>query len=165
MMSLVGNQTRKSYSFKSAGLKEEDQEEVIPKAQKLPIGIATPIQLSRDAGGLLIMHKDIDKQLSDNLRNLLLTNHGERLGFYDFGANLRPLVFDLGTDTADSEAIRRIKSTTNKYMPFISLEGFQVFVDRHDNKDVAKVGIQITYRIPRLDTALRTLELMLYMGG
>ena len=111
------------------------------------------------------MHKDIDKQLSDNLRNLLLTNHGERLGFYDFGANLRPLVFDLGTDTADQEAIRRIKRTTNKYMPFISLEGFQVFVDRKDNKAVAKVGVQITYKIPRLDTALRSLEVMLFMGG
>ena len=108
---------------------------------------------------------DIDKQLSDNLRNLLLTNHGERLGYYDFGANLRPLVFDLGTDEADQEAIRRIKRTTNKYMPFISLEGFQVFVDRKDNKAVAKVGVQITYKIPRLDAALRSLEVMLYMGG
>lgn len=164
-MSLIGNQTRKSYSFKSVGVQEEDTKTVVDRAQKLPIGIKTPIQISSEAGGLFSMHKDIDKQLSDNLRNLLLTNHGERLGYYDFGANLRPLVFDLGTDEADQEAIRRIKRTTNKYMPFISLEGFQVFVDRKDNKAVAKVGVQITYKIPRLDAALRSLEVMLYMGG
>ena len=164
-MSLIGNQTRKSYSFKSVGVQSEDSKAVVDRTQKLPIGIKTPIQISNDAGGLFTMHKDIDKQLSDNLRNLLLTNHGERLGFYDFGANLRPLVFDLGTDTADQEAIRRIKRTTNKYMPFISLEGFQVFVDRKDNKAVAKVGVQRTNKIPRLDTALRSLEVMLFMGG
>ena len=164
-MSLVGNQTRKLYSFKSVGLKESEQEKTTPSSQKLPVGIVTPIQISKDAGGLFTMHKDIDKQLSDNLRNLLMTNHGERLGFYDFGANLRPLVFDLGTDTADEEAVRRIKRATNKYMPFIALEGFQVFVDRSDNKNVAKIGVQITYKIPRLDQALRSLEVMLYMGG
>ena len=164
-MSLVGNQTRKSYSFKSVGITEEEKAVVVDRSQKLPVGIKTPIQISRDDGGLFVMHKDIDKQLSDNLRNLILTNHGERLGFYDFGANLRPLLFDLGTDEADTEAIRRIRKTTNRYMPFISLEGFQVFVDRNDNKEVAKIGIQITYRIPRLDTQLRTLEVMMYMGG
>jgi phage baseplate assembly protein W len=164
-MSLTGNQTRKSYSFKSVGIQTKDPETIVPRAQKLPIGIKTPIQLGTDAGGLFVMHKDIDKQLSDNLRNLILTNHGERLGFYDFGANLRELTFDLGTDSADKEAISRIKRTTNKYMPFISLEGFQVFVDREDNKSVAKVGIQVTYTIPRLDTALRSLEVMLFMGG
>ena len=164
-MSLIGNQTRKSYSFKSVGVQAEDTKAVVDRTQRLPVGINTPIQFWNEAGGLCSMHKDIGKQLSDNLRNLLLTNHGERLGHYDFGANLRPLVFDLGTDEADQEAIRRIKRTTSKYMPFISLEGFQVFVDREDNKAVAKVGVQITYKIPRLDTALRSLEVMLYMGG
>tara|TARA_Y100001938_G_C8064472_1_gene419347 strand:- start:643 stop:1137 length:495 start_codon:yes stop_codon:yes gene_type:complete len=164
-MSLTGNQTRKTYSFKSVGVQTKDPATTIPRDQKLPIGIKTPIQLSTDAGGLFVMHKDIDKQLSDNLRNLILTNHGERLAFYDFGANLRDLVFDLGTDTADQEAIRRIKRATDKYMPFISLENFQVFVDREDNKQVAKVGIQITYTIPRLDKAVRSLEVMLFMGG
>jgi len=164
-MSLTGNQTRKSYSFKSVGLQTKEPTSIEIRAQKLPIGIKTPIQVSTDSGGLFVMHKDLDKQLADNLRNLILTNYGERLGFYDFGGNLRPLVFDLGTDEADQEAIRRIKKASNKYMPFISLEGFQVFVDRFDNKQVAKVGIQVTYKIPRLDTALRSLEVMLYMGG
>lgn len=164
-MSLTGNQTRKSYSFKSAGKSKAEIDAELPIApKKLPIGIKTPIQISRDTG-LFEMHTDIAKQISDNLRNLILTNHGERLGFYDFGANLMPLVFELGTDEADQKAIDRINNTVRKYMPFVSLLGFQVFVDRVDNKQVGKVGIQITYNIPLIDQAVRSMEVMLYVGG
>ena len=35
----------------------------------------------------------------------------------------------------------------------------------NDNKEVAKVGIQITYTIPRVDNYIRSLEVMLYIGG
>tara|TARA_B100001287_G_C22617176_1_gene498226 strand:- start:367 stop:861 length:495 start_codon:yes stop_codon:yes gene_type:complete len=164
-MSLVRNQTRKVYSFKSSGKsKSELEKEVTDTPVKLPIGIKTPITISR-GNGLFEMHTDLSRQISDNLRNLILTNHGERLGFYDFGANLGPLVFDLGTDQGDALAIDRIRESVRKYMPFVSLQNFQVFIDRHDNKTLAKVGIQITYGIPLLDTATRSLEVMLYMGG
>ena len=164
-MSLTGNQTRKTYSFKSAGKNRSQIEAETPVTpKKLPIGIKTPIQLSRDTG-LLEMHTDISKQISDNLRNLIMTNHGERLGFYDFGANLMPLVFELGSDEADQKAIDRISKSVGKYMPFVSLLGFQVFVDRNDNKEVGKVGVQITYSIPLIDQAVRSMEVMLYVGG
>jgi len=164
-MSLIGNQTRKTYSFKSVGKTKSDiKAETTDTPTQLPIGIRTPLQLSR-GNGLFEMHTDIARQISDNLRNLILTNHGERLGFYDFGANLGPLVFDLGQEEADQQAIDRIRATVGKYMPFVSLGGFQVFVDRFDNKQVAKVGIQITYTIPLIDEAIRSMEVMLYVGG
>ena len=75
------------------------------------------------------------------------------------------MVFDLGTDEADQKAIDRIRKTVSKYMPFVSLVGFQVFVDRKDNKQVGKVGVQITYTIPLIDEAVRSMEVMLYVGG
>ena len=164
MSSITRNQTRKSYSFTSAGVSRDT---VIAKPSTTvapPIGIKTPIQLSPKSG-LFDMHTDLSKQISDNLRNLLLTNHGERLGFFDFGANLRPILFDLGTDTGDTEAVNRIKSAVRKYMPYVSLSEFQVFVDRLDNKEVAKIGIQVTYSVPKLGEAIRSLELMLFFGG
>lgn len=164
-MSLTRNQTRKTYSFNSSGVRKEpvvnsDNITIRPP----PIGIKTPMQLSA-AEGLFEMHTDLSKQLSDNLRNLILTNHGERLGFYDFGANLRPILFNLGSEDGDLEAISRIKLAVRKYMPFVSLQDFQVFVDREDNKNVAKIGIQVTYTVPRISPAVRSLEIMLYMGG
>ncbi len=165
-MSLVRNQTRKTYSFKSAGIRRDNgATSAVPEvSKKPPIGIKTPLRLSQQEG-LFEMHTDISKQISDNLRNLLLTNHGERLGFFDFGANLRPILFNLGSEDGDLEAINRIKKAVSKYMPFVSLQDFQTFVDRLDNKEVAKIGIQVTYSIPRISPAVRSLEIMLYMGG
>jgi len=164
-MSLTGNQTRKTYSFKSSGkTKAAIAAEITDIPVKLPIGIRTPLQVSRGSG-LFEMHTDIARQISDNLRNLILTNHGERLGFYDFGANLGPLAFSLGQEAADEQAIERIRNSVGKYMPFVSLSAFQVFVDRFDNKEVAKVGVQVTYTVPLIDSNLRTMEVMLYLGG
>lgn len=164
-MAINPNRSRKSYSFKSSGKNAitDDTLDLVAK-EPPPIGIKTPVEISPDKG-LFTMHTDVGKQISDNLRNLIMTNYGERLGFYDFGANIRPLVFDLGSEDADQLAISRIKRAVGKYMPFVSLDGFQVFVDRHDNKEVAKVGIQVTYKIPQLDNYIRSLEVMLYLGG
>ena len=72
-MSLTGNQTRRVYSFKSSGkTKSELEQEEQESPTKLPIGIRTPIQLSRGTG-LFEMHTDMGRQISDNLRNLILT--------------------------------------------------------------------------------------------
>tara|TARA_Y100000034_G_C6691855_1_gene304664 strand:+ start:28 stop:522 length:495 start_codon:yes stop_codon:yes gene_type:complete len=164
-MSLKGNSNRKSYSFQSAG-KNVNDPALFPESTSLPkpIGIKTPLQLAA-GNGLFEMHTDLAKQISDNMRNLILTNYGERLGFYDYGANLGPLLFDLGTEAADAIAISRIRKGIEKYMPFVALSEFQVYVDREDNAATGKVGIQITYKIPKVDNYIRSLEIMLYVGG
>ena len=157
-------QTRKEYSFKSVGLSKRKTDKIVERALRPVVGIKTPITLS-SSDGIFSMHRDIADQISDNLKNLILTNHGERLGFYDFGANIKPLVFNLGSDDADLVAIERIGIAVGKYMPFVTLDNFQVYVDRFDNKEVAKVGIVITYLIPAIDKLVRKLEVMLYVGG
>ena len=103
--------------------------------------------------------------LQHNLRNLIQTNHGERLGNYFFGANLQPLVFEFSNPEVEQEAIRRIKSAVTEYMPYVNLETFEAFVENYDNKEVAKVGIRITYNMPRIEKGKRSLEIMLYVGG
>ncbi|OUU74633.1 MAG: hypothetical protein CBC29_05765 [Methylococcaceae bacterium TMED69] len=157
---------RRVYSFKSVGetvstMKAiEDSVETIA----LPIGIKTPIAFG-NGSSLFAMHKDMGQQVSDNLRNLLQTNHGERLGLFDFGANLGELVFEFGNENFEVEAISRIKRSVSKYMPYVKLETFESFTDHNDNKEVAKVAMKVTYRIPRIDARLRSLEVMLYIGG
>mgnify|MGYP005745674429 FL=1 len=164
-MSLFKTTKTTSYSFKSSGNTiSEESSFATPEVRKPPIGIQTPLRVELGQG-LFTMHTDITKVISDNLRNLILTNHGERLGFPDFGADLRPILFDLGNEAGDQLAISKIRNTVGKYMPFVSLQGFQTFVDPLDENTVAKVGIQITYKIPSIDEVLRSLEVMLYVGG
>lgn len=111
------------------------------------------------------MHYSVDEALADNFRNMVMTNHGERLGLYDFGANLTELAFELGTDEFDTEAIRRIRRTTEKYMPFIQLLTFEPLVDRNDNKEVAKVGVRITYKVSALSQRERVIEAIVFVAG
>lgn len=160
---------RKKYDFSSVGESKEDFDARKVKssqdAAQIPIGIKVPVELGQSNDGLLKMHTDIEKVLADNFRNMIMTNHGERLGLYDFGANLTELAFELGSDDFDSEAIRRIRRTTQKYMPFIQLLTFEPLVDRINNKEVAKVGVRITYRVSAVSQKERVIEAIIYTAG
>lgn len=147
-----------SYNFKSVGQTATSIASQRPPDAQRPIGIKTPLELGTGADGLLKMHKDLERQLSDNFRNLLLTNWGERMFMYDFGANLRELQFELGTEDGDVEAINRIRNATAKYMPFIDLQTFETFNVPLVVGYTSIVGIRITYSIPVISENRKTIE-------
>ena len=161
---MAKRQDRKVYSFKSVGEVFEDltDEQYIP--EPTPIGIVTPMKLGF-GNNLYKMHYKLEDQIRDNLRNLVLTNKGERLGRYDFGANLIELVMELGTESADQQAMMRIKKAASKYLPFVNLVGFATETDHFDNKEVAKVDLFLTYTIPRLSQKQHGLKITLYSAG
>lgn len=129
----------------------------------IPIGIKTPLQLG-GSDGLLIMHYDLIEQISDNLRNLLLTNWGERLGQYYFGANLKPLTTEFSSqDNFDAEAVVRIKAAVTNWLPFVELIDFISEVDRLENKNTAIIRINIGYNVPTLNVMDRKLQMVLYV--
>lgn len=151
-----------TFSFKSSGLTQAQQVANRLAATAVPIGIRTPLALGTD--DLLVTNSDLAAQWSDNLRNLLLTNWGERLGFYDYGANLRPLVTDFVTqDDFDSQAVERIRSAVTRWMPYIDLQSFLSEVDRTQNKNTGVVQLTVTYDIPSLNVTNRRLQVSLYV--
>tara|TARA_B100001123_G_scaffold437566_1_gene570030 strand:- start:18820 stop:19302 length:483 start_codon:yes stop_codon:yes gene_type:complete len=158
-------QNQKTYSFISSGLSSLDEQQLLPQQDALPLGIKTPIEYGETDDGLFKMHKDIGDQMVDNFRNMVLTNHGERMVHYDFGANLRELTFELGSEDIDAVAMERISATSAKYMPFITLKDFTTFTDHLDNKDVAKIGIRVTFDIPLLNAFDKQVQVMLYVAG
>ena len=162
-------QNRKTYDFSSVGeldkdLRDQDSQRRIERVKR-PLGIKTPLQLSADTDTIFQMHTVLIDQISDNLRNLIQTNHGERLGFYHYGANLMELCFELGTESADTAAIRRIRKAVEKFMPFVSLDTFEPIVERYDNEHTAKIGVRITYSVPKLSTKRRAIDVILYVAG
>ena len=161
--------TRKKYDFSSVGELKDDIDSrrlrSVTDTISKPIGIKVPASLSESGDSLLTMHTDIEKNIADNFRNMIMTNHGERVGLYDFGANLTELAFELGSDDFDTEAIRRIRKTTQRYMPFVQLLTFEPIVVRTDNKEVAKVGVKITYRVNTLSQKDRVIEAIIYAAG
>lgn len=167
-MAIVPGQS-KIYSFKSVGepidenlrrKQRRDQDK-----QEIPIGLMTPLRFGRGNSGLFQMHFNLGDQIKDNLRNLIQTNHGERLGLFDFGANLLELAFELGAEDSDTEAIRRIRSAVGKYLPFVELQTFEAFNERFSNETVAKVGLRIIYSVPQANLSQQALEVIIFTAG
>lgn len=152
-----------TFNFKSSGKTKEQLlvEEINRKT--VPIGIKTPLRHGED-GNIFGMNTSLSEQVHDNLKNLLLTNWGEHLGLYDFGANLRPLTTEFATqDDFDAQAVQRISTAVARWMPFISLEDFLSEVDRTNNKNTGVIRVTVTYSIPALQTSKRALQVTLYV--
>ena len=117
----------------------------------LPIGIKTPIRRG-SRFGVFDMHTDAVEQIKDNLKNLILTNHGERVMFTDYGADLRSILFMMVTElTSDvvSEIAVKIKDAADKYMPYIVLERMEITHSSMDPKLPTNYArIRIGFQVP-----------------
>jgi hypothetical protein len=140
--------------FKSVGVRQSDLSSAAANNNVETVtyfGIKTPLRPSDNAEGLFAMNTSLSDQIRDNFINLLSTNHGERLANYDFGANLKPLAAERNAkDEFDEEAAIRIKTTTSKYMSFISLNTFESFFDsvvRGATPSLATVRIRVSYDV------------------
>ena len=162
-MAITVSQNQKVYNFDSVGeLASETTKFVLEELDKPPIGIKTPIQLEENLDDFLVMHRDLSKQIKDNFKNLLLTNHGERLLLPDYGANIKPLAFELQSEGGITAALRRIKAATEKFMPFINLLTFEPVEIKNDHSSVAKLGARITYSVPSASIEIQAIEIILY---
>ncbi len=156
-------------SFKSVGLKSTNRlfkEKVSPK----PIGIKTPLQIGEGQSGLFQMHFNFPEQIHDNLRNLFLTNYGERLGRSLFGGNHRELAFELTSkEDFDQEAMSRIREAVENSMPFVELNDFESdFIVKNANdgfESGTKVSITLSYNIPKLRIMEKKLVIDLWVAG
>ena len=89
--------------------------------------------------------------ISDDLRILLLSNYGERPIHYDFGANLKRIIFEQGPDT--KQQIRdAIVSAVDKWMPALILNT----IDVEDNSTNAslklnEIKVKINFSIGQLE--------------
>ncbi len=153
----------KNFDFKSVGIKQTTPKQP-NKFANTPIGVKTPLRLSQGID-LLEMHYDLADQIKDNLKNLLLTNYGERLGRYDYGGNLLELTFEFTEQIFDDEAPVRINTAVSRYMSFIALENMTRSIEYNNINNLTKVRMVITYSVPQLNINNQSLELSFLIGG
>ena len=112
------------------------------------------------------MNYDLGDQLADNLRNLVQTNHGERLGHFDFGANLRPLSLEImGQDQFESEAMARVGKSVAKYLPFVRLKTMTVLKERETKDELPQVIIRLEYTVPKASSKTRAIDVIINLAG
>lgn len=151
-------------NFKSVGKTGQKlvESNLIPSI--VPIGIKTPLKLGKKYG-IFDMYTNMSDTIHDNLRNLILTNWGERLGLYYFGANLRPLTTEYSVqEEFDSEAVVRIKTAAANWMPYVNLIDYVSDFETYTSlSSVAHIKILITYSVPQLAVENRKLRINLFV--
>jgi phage baseplate assembly protein W len=158
------------FNFKSSGVRTTDRRftKAAPSTER-PIGFKTPLEQGDD---IFKMHTSPIRQLTDNFRNLIMTNNGERLGMFNFGANLNSVVFEYGNSPNFEQAIgEAIINVTQKFIPSISIIDISsVFIDEVEKNDANKIGlakvrIRIEYVIPKFKSPKLAIEVDLNLGG
>jgi len=160
------------FNFKSSGRKFSNP--VFKKdnleRQVIPVGIKTPLEIGNENSELFKLHVDPLEQLADNLRNLVQTNHGERLGRFNYGCNLKAILFDRnGSLSSDYEkiVIDNVTTQITKYLPVLTINSVDVTPVKKtiDNSSLAKVIIKIKFGVPALRRMENSIEVVLYNAG
>jgi len=111
-----------------------------------------PLRYSNEFGfyDLNLTYKEMIHQ---NLKNLLLTNQGERVMDIEFGVGLRSYFFEPMTAATYGEISERVSAQVKKYMPFVSVDHLD-FKGGDDLSGTANIlGVTVRYTIiPLQDT-------------
>jgi phage baseplate assembly protein W len=167
-----------NFKFKSSGKKfgskntTSSEIESIIEERKIPLGIAMPLRLAQDnKSTLYTMNFDQVEQIRQNLKNLLLTSPGERLGRYDLGAGLRNITFEMITqnNNFESRIMELMQSSVERYMPYVVLKTLTSENIRIEtasvNRPLAKLILEVNFDIPLLNAKNQKIMLVLYIAG
>ena len=92
------------------------------------IGLGLPMQYD-DVNGFFPGHSTTLSQAGSNLRNLLLTNKGERVGQPTFGADLLLVLFEPMSENLLDRLEESIKEAIANWLPYISVNKLEVIPD------------------------------------
>ena len=152
-------------SFKNVGKTTTTIQKETLDVSPIPIGIMTPVRARiTETDGIFAMHYEIPDQVNDNLRNLIETNYGERLGLYDFGANLQELTLEItAREDFEAEVMFRIKAAVEKWMPYVSLKGFEMAVEPDQAVKTGILKFSVSYDLPVLNVVDQGVDIVLYV--
>ena len=94
------------------------------------IGIGFPLGYSNT--GIFTQTKTTIEQAIYNLKNLLLTAKGERLGHPEFGCEVRDLLFEQMTPDIQDRVEEMVKESVNTWLPYLSID--EVVVEQLSNR-------------------------------
>jgi len=153
-------------SFENVGFKIYETRKLLnPVVSETPVGILTPLTISEENEYFFNTSSDVTEVLKDNLKNLIMTNHGERLGRYFFGANLKPLSIEYSSDdNFEAEAMVRINTAVRDYMPYVNLREFKHKPFRDIQNSISRIDILIGFNVPKLNISEAYIKLSIFVS-
>ena len=84
------------------------------------LGLSIPLSIDSYDGpfALIKTQKDLVRQ---NVKMVVLTSPGERIGFPDFGVGLRSYLFENANEATTNALKTRIQQQIQKYLPYVNL--------------------------------------------
>ena len=95
---------------------------IIAKDKNEDIYIGVGLPLTHNRTGFFYRTKTSLEQAKSNIKNLLLTKKGERLGNPEFGSDLFRVVFEQEGDDIESKVEEAIRSAMSRFLPFILVD-------------------------------------------
>jgi phage baseplate assembly protein W len=106
-------------------------------------GITLPVQ--RGNGGYFNQAFSSFEQAKSNLKNLLLTNKGERIMQPNFGTGLQALLFEQMDAEFESKLEETITKNVNYWLPYINIQQIDIeMTDEMKDRNIANMSIQFT---------------------
>ena len=105
------------------------------------IGLTVPLQMTTNT-----FNQTYDNlvQLQSNVKNLLLTQKGERLAQPTFGSDLHKLVFEPNDGELEEKISNAIESAISQWLPQLTVEKIDIDATA-DMKDKNQVDISIIF--------------------
>lgn len=129
----------------------------IDRDEDVYVGIGFPLNYSISEG-FFTKTITVLQQAKHNLRNLLLTTPGERVGQPEFGSRLKYVVFEQQSPDIDNLVEEVIRSATDKFLPHINI--LNVFTNKQDNT----LNVSIEFSVPLNPEDIETLEFDFRIG-
>ena len=104
------------------------------------VGLSFPLR--SDNNNDFALTKNSLQQARHNLRNLLLTQVGERVGQLEFGSNLRALIFEPDDKNLPIKIEEEVRRATSRWLPYINIQNVHTLSD-DGNKN--KVFVQVSF--------------------
>ena len=109
-------------------------------------GLTFPLTFKGDNNGLFPRAKTVIEQASSNIKNLLLTRKGERVGQPNFGCDLWNIIFEQITPDTFDNVKNTIKSAIEIWLPYISVEDINVFTE-NNNPNTIIVNLEFSVNV------------------
>jgi phage baseplate assembly protein W len=107
------------------------------------IGISLPIQIG---GSGFTQTFNTTEQIKSNIKNLLLTQKGERVLQPEFGSGLHEILFDFNNDDIEGKIEDAINEAFEQWLPYVTIA--DIVVEQTDAlKDRNQINISLKFQV------------------
>jgi hypothetical protein len=106
------------------------------------VGVTLPLQSGKT--GHFNQSKTIKEQVYSNMKNLILTAKGERLGQPEFGCNVNRIIFEPISESTTGSIEESVRDAVSTWLSYVTLQNIYVSLDEQDNN---KIVLSVEYSI------------------